>query len=125
MAFYAVQAGTSTVTSSTFVTGLTLSVNTSADSGNTYYQLMYRHVLGKTGSISSQELRIRLDGTEVARWTQNIDSNNKDVGLDFMRLNLYPGNHTITFEHRLYSWSSGATGTLSGTNLSLQKIALV
>lgn len=125
MAFYAVQTGTSTVTSNTFITGLTLNVNTSADTGNTYYQLMYRHILGSTGTLAAQELRIRLDGVEVSKWKPTIDSNNKDVAIDFMRLNLSPGNHSITFEHRLYAASSGATGTLSGTNLSLQKIALV
>jgi hypothetical protein len=120
---YALQPSTSTATSGSFVTALTLNVDTSADTGNSYYQLMYRYTLGKTGQFASQELRIRVDGAEVKRWNQYIDGSN--VANDFMRISLTPGNHAVTFEHRLYSFTTGSTGSVSGTNMSLQRIGLI
>lgn len=120
-----VQQGTSTASTATFVTALTLNTDTSADAGNTYYQLLLRYNLGKTGTLASQEIRVRLDGAEVKRNTQNITSNNLEVAIDFLRLSLTPGVHVITLEHRLQTFSSGATGTMSNAILSLTHVALI
>jgi len=113
---YARQTGTSTVTNGAFLTAFSFNMDTSAASGTTFYELTYKYTTASTGMLASQELRIRVDGVEVAKFPQKSPSN------DFMRISLTPAVHTITFDHRLSTYTAGATGKISDINMALDKI---
>ena len=112
---YQVQTGTSTVnTIGTWVTAMTIPLDTSADSGSTFYMLTYKFNTTTTGTFAAQDYRITIDGTTVFAFDQKVP--------DFFRVSTSPAMHSIKFEHRLKTGTAGATATVKDINLFITKL---
>lgn len=123
MATSAVQAAPSVVNAFTFITAMTVPIDTSADSAARYYLVSLRALFQNTGAASSQELEVRIDGTQV--WLRSQWENSNQIATDFFRVSLTPGVHSLQWRHRLRTGSAGATGTVANGLVVVEPLNLV
>lgn len=81
--------------------------------------ITYKFNTTSTGTLASQECRIVLDSTTISTFPQGAPNSS------FLRVTITPGLHTIKFDNRLKTFSSGATGSVTDLNLYITKIAAV
>lgn len=123
MATSAAQAAPSVVNVFTFITAMTVPIDTSADSAARYYLVSLRALFQNSGTLSSQELEVRVDGTQV--WLRSQWANTGQIASDFFRVSLTPGVHSLQLRHRLRVASAGATGTVANGLVFVQPLNLV